>query len=788
MGKPTAAPEDRIPVGAMNGSGCGPLTRPICRYHERCRSGIFPIGTPLTSAHESTAARPLALVKRPDLVAFAQTLGGRTYMGLKDPLALRYYHLRPEEYFVLQQLDGRTSAEQIQTAFEREFAPRRLGLGQLHNFCSLLYREGLLVADAAGQGERLLERRRDTQRRQLLQRFGNVLALRFRGFDPEPLLHWLYPKVAWLFSAWALAAWLVLVASAATLVLVQFDGFQARLPDFQAFFRPENWVWFAVTLAGCKILHELGHALTCKHYGGRCHELGLMLLVFTPCLYVNVSDAWMLPGKRQRMAVSAAGMAVELALAAIAVFGWWFSEPGLLNALCLRVMFLCSASTLIFNGNPLLRYDGYFVLSDWCETPNLRQRADAAVWQLCGRWILGRDFSGPTLYPERHRGWLVLYALLSFAYRIFVLAAILWFCHAMLEPVGLQVVAQLLTVLAVGGMIAVPSWRAMRFWSVPGRSQTVNKKLAAVTIAGLSIAVIAMLAAPLPHRITAPVVLQPKNARSVFVPVAGRLTWAIEPGTAVGRDSVLGRLENPDLEMELARLRGQREVLQSQLQSLKSRGAQQTNRGVRDAGSAIPAAEQALADVEDRLRRREEEKSRLTLISPVAGTVLPPRRRHEPSVTGELPSWSGQPLDRANEGAFLETGTLFCLVGDPQSLEGLLLIDQADIALVQAKQRVRIWIEQSPSGCLTGQIEDLSQIDADAVPPELVAAGMLPLATQADGKTQLSGVFYQAKVSLAPHDAVLLPGATGRARIDVAPLSLGQRLVRYLSGTFRFGG
>lgn len=709
-------------------------------------------------------------------------------MGLKDPLALRYYHLRPEEYFVLQQLDGRTSAEQVQAAFEREFGPRKLGLGQLQSFCSLLYREGLIVADAAGQGERLLERRRAVRRRQLFQRFGNVLALRFRGFDPEPVLNWLYPKVAWLFSGWALVTWLLLVASALTLVVVQFDDFQARLPGFHSFFQPENWVWFALTLAGCKILHELGHALTCKHYGGRCHELGLMLLVFTPCLYVNVSDAWMLPSKWQRMAVSAAGMAVELALAAIAVFVWWFSEPGLLNALCLRVMFLCSASTLVFNGNPLLRYDGYFLLSDWCETPNLRQRADAAVWQLCGRWILGRDFAGPALYPERHRGWLVLYALASFAYRVFILAAILWFCHAVLEPAGLQVIAQLLTLLTVGGLIAAPLWRAMQFWNVPGGNRTVNTRRAAVSLTSLAIVLAAAVAVPLPHRITVPAVLQPKDARGVFVQVAGRLTWAIEPGTAVRRGDVLGRLESPEREMELVRLRGQREVLRSQLQSLKSRSAQQTNRGVRDAGSAIPAAEQALADVEDRLHRREEEKRRLTLGAPVAGSVLPPRRRQETSVAGELPFWSGRPLDRANQGAFLETGTPFCLVGDPHSLEALLLIEQSDIAFVQTQQHVRIQIDQSPGGCLSGRIVDLSQIDADAVPPELVVADMLPLARQADGEMRLAGVFYQAKVSLASLDVPLLPGATGRARIEVSPLSLGRRLVRYLSSTFRFGG
>ncbi len=741
----------------------------------------------MTRSPESAAARPLALIKRADLVVFAQAFGGRTYLGIKDPLALRYYHLRPEEYFVLQQLDGRTSAEQIQAAFEREFAPRKLGFRQLQSFCSLLYREGLVVADTAGQGDLLLQQRRTACRRQLLDRFGNLLALRFRGLDPEWLLNWLYPKVRWLFSPWAFAAWLLLVVSAAAWVLVQFDAFRARLPEFEAFFRMENWPWFAVALAGCKILHELGHALACKHYGGRCHEIGVMLLVFTPCLYANVSDAWMLPSKWQRMAISGAGMIVELAVAAICTFAWWFSEPGMLNAICLKVMFVCSLSTLIFNGNPLLRYDGYYLLSDLWEVPNLRQRADAALWQRVERWVLGKDFAGPSLYVERHGRLLLLYAVVSFIYRMAVIAAILWFCHALLEPLGLQVLAQLLTVFTIAGVVGVPLVRAIRFWGVPGRSREVNKSRAAVMLAALAALLAAALVTPLPHRITVPAAVQLRGAHRVFVSVAGRLTWSVEPGTVVRPGDVLGRLENPDLVLEIARLQGQREVLQTQLQSLKTRSAQQTNLGVRDAGSEIPTTEQALADIENRLRKREEEKQRLTLTAPVAGTVLPPRRQPAPKANDELPSWTGQPLDQANRDAFLETGTLFCLVGDPHALEALLVIDQAEIAFVQAQQQVWIQSDQLPGRYLSGRIEELSQIDADAVPPELVAAGRLPLAKQADGQSRLAGVFYQARVSLAPHDYPLLPGATGRARIHAAPLSLGRRLVRYLSSTFRFG-
>lgn len=728
----------------------------------------------------------MPLVKRPDLIVWAQTLGGQKYLGVKDPLALRYYHLRPEEFFLLQQLDGRTSAAQIQAAFECRFAPRKLGFRQLQGFCSLAYREGLVVADAAGQGDVLFERRQQAQRREWFERFSNPLAVRFRGVDPEPLLDWLYPRLRWLFSPGMLAAGLLLVLSAAVWVLVQFDEFQARLPEFAVFFAPRGWLWLALTLAGCKVLHELGHALMCKHYGGRCHELGLMFLVFTPCLYVNVSDAWMLPSKWQRMAVSGAGMAVELILAAVAVFVWWFSAPGLLNALCLRVMFLGSLSTLIFNGNPLLRYDGYFLLSDWCEAPNLRQRADAAVRQLAARWILGSHTAESGLYPESRRLWLVAYSLASWAYRLVILIAILWFCYAVLQPLGLQVLVQLLTLMTLAGLVVVPMWRAARYWGDPVRSQTMNKRRAAITAAATVIGLAAVLTVPLPHRIRVPAAVQPQAARRVYVPVAGRLTWAIASGAAVRRGEPLGRLENPDLELELARLRGQREVLLLQLQSLKSRSAQQAARGVGQAESAIPAAEQALADVEQRLAKRQQEQQRLTLTAPVAGTVLPPRRRTAGGAPGELPSWHGQLLDEANRGAVLDSGTLFCMVGQPNQMELLVVISQAEIGLVQLQQRVDFQAAQLAGRTLTGRIEELSQIEADVLPPELVAAGVLPVLTEPEGRRRLADVFYQARVTLEPHDAPLLPGAVGRARIHAEWLSLGQRLVRDLRGTFRF--
>ena len=170
----------------------------------------------------------------------------------------------------------------------------------------------------------------------------------FKGIDPDRLLNWLDPYIGWVFTRGAVLVSLVLALAALILVTVQWDAFHAKLPTFNEFFASKNWLWLALTMSVTKILHEFGHGLSCKHFRGECHEMGVMILVLTPCLYCNVSDSWMLPNKWHRAAIGAAGMYVELVLASISTFIWWFSEPGLLHYLALNVMFISSVSTILF--------------------------------------------------------------------------------------------------------------------------------------------------------------------------------------------------------------------------------------------------------------------------------------------------------------------------------------------------------------------------------------------------------------------------------------------------------
>jgi len=459
-----------------------------------------------------SAARRIALRMRPDLAIHAQRIGRHRYWVVKDPVALTYFHLRDEEHAILQMLDGRVSLAEIKRRFERAFAPMQITPERIQAFLARLHEFGLLLAEAPGQGRELLSRFGRRRRTELIRSLTGVLAVRFRGIDPEPMLGWLYPKCRWIFSRWCLAAGLLLVLAAVTLVTVQFDVLQSRLPDYYAFFSFHNFVWIAVALAVAKVLHELGHALTCKHFGGECHEMGVMLLVFTPCLFCNVSDSWMFASKWKRIAVTAAGMAVEIVLASVCTFLWWFSEPGLLNTICLNMMFVCSVSTVLFNGNPLLRYDGYFVLSDLAEVPNLAQQSRAVVTRAAASLFLGMKPSENRALPESRRGLLAAYGVASTLYRWAIVVVILWFCARTLRPYGLEVLVHVLAAIVLGGMLVPPVRNLVAAVRNPGMQGRIRPPRVALTCAALGLVLAAAWLVPLPFRVVAPVVLQPEAA------------------------------------------------------------------------------------------------------------------------------------------------------------------------------------------------------------------------------------------------------------------------------------
>jgi len=734
----------------------------------------------------SSTRRPVPLRVRTDLRETKHTYQGRTYWIIKDPLALKYFRFYPEEHFLLHAFDGRSSLDEIQQRFEADFPPQKTSAEDLQQFIGRLHESGLVVSDTPEQGRELLARSEKRRRRVLWSKLANVLAIRFGGVDPERFLRWIYPAFGWMFSAPAVCVAMMLVLSALLQVTVNFDVLRSRLPAFHEFFGPSNWLLLAAVLAGTKVLHELAHGLACKRLGGECHEIGFMLLVLTPCLYCDVSDAWMVPGKWRRAAIGAAGIYIELVLAAAATFLWWYSDPGLLNHVCLQIMFICSVSTVLFNGNPLLRYDGYYILSDLLEIPNLSQKASAILHRFLARWCLGMKLPEPPFLPERRRLLFGLYAVASAAYRWLIMLSILWFLLKVFEPYGLQVVGYAIAAVALASLVVPPVWRLVAFLRTPGRLLHVKRSHVLATGAALAALVSAVLLIPFPRYITSTLEIRPRDAATVYFGIPARLEEVlVRPGAAVESGQPLARLTNTDLQLQIAELEAHAAKYELQLESLLLRRFDQS-----PASDQIRELEEALAATRQQLAKKRKDADRLELRAPAAGVVMPAAGRPlEPKNESDgLREWRGHLLEARNRGAFVAASDVLCRIGDPARLEAAMLVEQSDIDQVTAGQAVELQVDALPGVTLRGDIDSIAEGNVRRAPASLArqAGGGLATRTDEQGAALPLETCYYARVPLEDGQGQLKPGYRGTARIYTGRETLARRWWRALSETFHF--
>jgi len=726
--------------------------------------------------------RPMRLMPRPDLVAERHAYRGRPYWVVKDPVALKYYRFEEEEYFLLRNLDGRTGLEEIRDAFEDRFAPQKITLPELRRFLSRLHQSALVLSLAPGQGNRLADRSAMGTRRRRLASLHSVLSLRIPLFDANALLGALLHPLGWLFSRRAVPLVCCAAMLAGLFVLAEFNAIRDRLPSFHAFFGPGNWVWLAAALGFTKVWHELGHGLSCRRLGAECREMGVMFLVFTPCLYCNVSDSWMLPNKWHRAAIGAAGMYAELILAAACVPLFWFTQPGVAHYLALNVVFVSSVSTLIFNINPLLRYDGYYILSDLVEIPNLRAVASRSLHAKAGAWFLGLPEPAGSMGAVEARAWLACFAMASAAYRWFVTISVLWFLVRVLEPYGLKALGALFAVGAVHGLVVDPLRRLARFLASPGRAARVHRWRLTLSV-GAGVGLVATAAfLPVPHYVRCGVVVQPRDAEAVYAPVPGSVVRLdARPGDTVRSGQLLARLDSVDVELAVFDLDAER-------RKLAIRRDQLVRRALDDERAAweIDSVSRTLAALESQHQQRVADSDRLTLRAPRDGVFLPAAETTSEHDPDRLPRWSGRALDTHNLGATVDDAKPLGFIGDPARFHAVLLVDQRDLELVALHQPVDVFLNSTPGRRFRSRIEHIARRPASSVPASLSTrhGGPIPTRTDDAGRLGPQTVCYQA---LAPFDDPALrvvSGVTGRARIRVGSRTLAERGLRWARQAF----
>lgn len=726
---------------------------------------------------------------RPDLIVQEVVLQGERSWVVKDPLAMKFFRLREPEFIVFEALRGKASFRTLKRALERAFPETPSHLAAIQQLVIQMQRMGLLVSDATAQGITLQKERQREEHRKWLGMLASITAMRFPGFDPERLLSLLYQKLSWMFSKWFTCVCLAICLSAGLLVLANLQEFYARLPGFQSFFSLDNLLLMVALLVFTKSVHELGHGLMCKHFGGECHQIGFMLLVFTPAMYCDTSDSWVLPNRWHRIAIGAAGMYVEIVMAACCTFIWWFTHPGWIHYLSLNIMFLCSVSTLMFNANPLMRYDGYFMLSDLLEIPNLSQKARLALISTFRVWALGLKPVDDRQMPPRKRLSFAAYAVSSFAYKWFIMIAIFWFLRSILEPYGIAVIGNVMIGMSFTGMVIVPLFKAFQYMAYPGRLGEV-KPLRFFRFACFVVATICLVAfIPLPQTVFGFARVRPKNAQLVTVTVPGRLTDVrVRPGDSVHKGDVIAVLTNLDLELDLLRLEGDLATATSDLL-----GFELNRNRLLDSERHMAELRVKIRNLQSMIQLRKLQLEKLTLRAERDGIVIQadnvPRKSDD---SLELATWNGNPLDIENHGAHLAANTIVCQVAKPADFEASVVVDQSDVRLVAIHQAVSLMLEQSPGRRLVGSVVEISQDEMTLIPRELSQTHSGPIAVKmaADGGERPLLRSYEVFTDLALSNNISVgdvgAGFHGKAKIHAGYNTLGAMVVRYLRNLVNF--
>lgn len=378
---------------------------------------------------------------RPGLTAARQRFRGRHWYVVHDPVAFKNHRIAPEAWYLLSRLDGCTPLGIVWQQLVADLGDQAPGQTEVIELLGRLHAAELLESDQTVDVAHLVARRKKQHKPLWLRNLTNPLSVRVPLWDCDAFLNRIVPSLRpWLgLGGWLL--WLLLVLPALWLALQHADELAGNLSD--QLLAPPNLLLLAVVFPLVKFVHELAHGVVTKSNGFPVHEMGLMFLVLAPVPYVDATSASAIRSKWQRAFVGFAGMWAELLLAALALYAWLLVEPGKVRALLHSVMLVAGVSTLVFNANPLLRFDGYYILCDLLEIPNLASRANEHWLYLIRRHVLGQAETAPEATTGERR-WFLAYLPASLVYRLGVTLAIALFIADQYLVVGVA-----LAILAV---------------------------------------------------------------------------------------------------------------------------------------------------------------------------------------------------------------------------------------------------------------------------------------------------------------------------------------------------
>ncbi len=657
--------------------------------------------------------------------------GTRWYI-LSD--AIRGKHLRFNDvaYEFIGRLDGDQSIEEIYQQVNTKLGSDSPTRQDLLSIMVQLFGIGALKSGMPADVEQLFSRQQAEQSGNRSRRLLNPLAIRFPLLDPDRFLNRSITAVRPLFSVGGAVIWSLVVFIATMLLLINYQELMATMKA--DVLQPTNLLIMVALFPLMKAFHEFAHAYAVKVWGGEVHEMGITLLVLMPVPYVDASAAWAFREKYKRVLVSAAGMIMEIFLAAIALCIWTLVEPGLIKTAALSAFLIGTVSTILFNANPLLRFDGYYMLQDLIEIPNLYSRAAKYVMYLFKSRVLGLESKSPVT-EESERPWFVAYGILAWIYRVFITFVIAIFLASKYFVLGVA-----LALWSMALLFVFPLYRGLRFLITDDSLNGIRMK--PVTRLAATSAAIAIAVALIPFSLytnAQGIVWVPDQAQ-IYSEVDGFVTEVTAtPGAQVVSGTSVLTLANPEIDARESLLKAKHKELSVRHKSEK----------FSDPVSAVQTLEE-MKSVEADWQQLQTEKASQTLTSKVDGTfVLPGEQRIM--------------------GRYIKKGEAVGYVVNPEELIVRMVVPQTSVGLfAKDVKNVSVRLAEQPGKEIEAQMLRQTPAGSLSLPSRaLGAAGGGDIAvdtTDADGTTTVNKVF---QLDLALPENSVASGLGTRAYVRV---------------------
>ena len=678
-------------------------------------------------------------VLSPNIEYEARTVRDTRWLVLRNPVNGDHVRLNESAAQMLSSINGQTTLEALCTdSRDSNITPE-----QVFAWLGPLCYSGLVSLGSTSEDERLLQQYKTQKRARQMGRFANPLAVKFPLLNPDRGLGVIVKKLPWLFSLWFLVTVLSVIFVALLAAIVNASTVAQEFSRVAS--SPRHWWLYVLMYPALKAIHELGHALVIKRWGGAVHETGITLLVLMPIPYVDASDAWMFPRKYQRILVGAAGMIAECSIAAVGLIVFLAVQPGLIRELGFAVFVMGSVSTVLFNANPLLKFDGYYILQDWLDIPNLSTRSQHYCRYLAKKYFLRIADAKSPVSATGERRWFFAYGVLATAYRVFITVVIALYLASQFMVLGVA-----LALFALFQLLIKPVFKLINYLRTSSELNDIRHSSMAKT-SGIVFIVAALVAFfPMPSSTrTEGVVWVPQQAQ-VFAASAGLIKeLLVEPGAEVKSGQLLVRLDAPELKTE-------RLVLESQLKAatVEYRSMQQTNPNV---------AKLLAADIQSYELELKDLNRRFKQLDIVAGNDGRFVLEKEGLVLGR----------------HVKQGELLGYVVNKQDLMVKAVLTQQRIERVQAGVKsARVRLADRFSESLAATLTRQTPAALHSLPsPALAYDGKSGIAVASQTDEQLQTVERVFHIELALPGEATIAGIGGRAYVTLRhqPESLGRR-------------